>query len=347
MNASRTIAALVLAAGAVSLAAQPQPPGQQTSPTQGVVKKGKVPVSNEILKIRLPKPVEVDLPNGLHLMVLEDHRLPQISFQLIVPGAGGYYDPAEQPGLASFVAALMREGTASRTSEQLSQQLEVMAATLTVNAGTGLESTVSGSCLSDQFDKLLDISADVVLRPTFPDSELASYKQRTRAQLTQQRANPGFLAAELFGRVVYGTHPASRLSPTVASLDAATRDALSAFHRAHYVPDHAAHRDRRRHLASRGAEAGRGQAGRLDEIGRSSARRDRSGGAERAGDRLHRAAEFCADEPDRRHAGDRAHESGLRRAAGDEQDHRRRTDRHACSSTFVRRRATPTVPAAR
>ena len=238
MRASHMFSAIVLAAGAVSAAAQPQAPNQP-SPTQGIVRKGKVPVSNEVLKIRLPKPAEVDLPNGLHLMVLEDHRLPQISFQLIVPGAGGYYDPADQPGLASFVASQMREGTAARTSEQISRQLELMAATLTVAAGTGVEATINGSCLSDQFDKLLDIGADVVLHPTFPDAELAPYKQRTRAQLMQQRANPGFLAAELFNRVVYGMHPASRLSPTVAALDAATRDALSAFHRARYVPDHA------------------------------------------------------------------------------------------------------------
>ena len=66
----------------------------------GLVRKGKVPVSNEILKIKLPRPAEADLSNGLHLIVLEDHRLPEISFQLIIPGAGGFFDPAEQPGLA-------------------------------------------------------------------------------------------------------------------------------------------------------------------------------------------------------------------------------------------------------
>ena len=130
-SARQALIAIALGAGAVSVAAQ------SDSPTKGLVKKGKVPVSNEILKIKLPRPVEFDLPNGLHLMVLEDHRLPQVSFQIFIPGAGGYYDPADQPGLASFVAALMREGTASRTSEQISQQLEVMAASLTVGAGTG------------------------------------------------------------------------------------------------------------------------------------------------------------------------------------------------------------------
>jgi zinc protease len=172
--------------------------------------------------------------------VLEDHRLPQISFQIFVPGAGGYGDPADQPGLASFVAAMMREGTATRTSEQISQQLEVMAATLNVTAGmASLEATISGSCLSDQFDGLIDITADVLLHPSFPNQEIARYMQRTRAGLSQQRANPGFLAAEMFARGVYGTHPAARLSPTVAALDKTTHDALTAFHRAHYVPDHA------------------------------------------------------------------------------------------------------------
>ena len=145
--------------------------------------------------------------------MLEDHRLPQISFQIFIPGAGGYGDPPAQQGLASFVAGLMREGTASRTSEEISQQLEVMAASLTVGAGSGLEATVNGSCLSDQFDALLDIGADVVLHPSFPDEEVARYKLRTRAQLRQRRGTAAFLAAELFNRLIYGTHPASRLSP--------------------------------------------------------------------------------------------------------------------------------------
>ena len=234
-GSGRTVATAVVSGFSRTVMAQ-----EQTSPTQGVVKKGKVPVSRELLKVKLPKPAEVDLPNGLHLMVLEDHRLPQISFQIFIPGAGGYYDPADQPGLASFVAAVMREGTASRTSEQISQQLEVMAAALTVTAGpSSLEAAISGSSLSDQFDRLIDITADVLLHPSFPDEELARYKQRTRAQLMQQRANPGFLGAEMFSRSVYGTHPAARLSPTAAAIDKATRDALTTFHRAHYAPDHA------------------------------------------------------------------------------------------------------------
>ena len=67
---------------------------------KGPVLKNKAPVSKEILSVTLPKPQEADLSNGVHLIVLEDHRTPQVNFQMIIDGAGGYYDPASMPGLA-------------------------------------------------------------------------------------------------------------------------------------------------------------------------------------------------------------------------------------------------------
>ena len=235
MNTPRPFGAVIAALSLAALTASAQEP----SPTRGVVRKGKVPVSGEILKIKLPHVSEATLPNGLHLIVLEDHRLPQIAFQLVIPGAGGYFDPAEQPGLASFTASLMREGTASRKSNQISEQLELMAATLNFGAGSSPEATVTGSCLSDQAIRLLDLAADVLLHPAFPEEEIGPFKQRTHAALAQQRANPGLLAAEVFSRAVYGSHPAARISPTLASLERLTREDLVAFHRAHYLPDRA------------------------------------------------------------------------------------------------------------
>ena len=85
--------------------------------------------------------------------MLEDHRLPQVTFQLIIPGAGGYFDPSDKIGLASFTASLMREGTGTRTSPQISEALETMAASLSV--GSGLSSTAAsisgGSRLTEEF----------------------------------------------------------------------------------------------------------------------------------------------------------------------------------------------------
>ena len=100
-----------------------------------MVLKSKAPVSSELLKVKLPRPQEADLANGLHLIVLEDRRLPQITFQIIIPGAGGYFDPADKIGLASYTAQLMREGTKTRTSPQISETLETMSATLNIGSG--------------------------------------------------------------------------------------------------------------------------------------------------------------------------------------------------------------------
>jgi zinc protease len=213
---------------------------QQPASTKMVLK-GKAPVSSEVLKVKLPRPQEADLPNGLHLIVLEDHRIPQVNFQIIVPGAGGYYDPADKIGLASYTASLMREGTKTRTSPQISEALETMAATLNVGSGlSGATATINGGALTEHFDKLFDMAADILLNPAFAPAEWDRFKTRTKAGLIQQRANPGFLASEMFNRVTFGSHPASRVSPTAANLDAITPEALVEFHRTRYVPDYAA-----------------------------------------------------------------------------------------------------------
>lgn len=231
----------VLAAVALGAAVTPFAQEQPAPSTKGMVLKGKAPVNETLLQVKLPRPQEADLPNGLHLIVLEDHRAPLVTLQLIVRGAGGYDDPADVPGLANFTAALMREGTATRTSQQISEELERMAATLTINAGmSATEASVAASSLSENFPKLVEIVADVLQHPSFADRELAIYKQRTGAQLVQQRSQPQFLAAERMAQVLYGKHPAGRHAPSPAALESVTRDQLASFHRTHYVPDFSA-----------------------------------------------------------------------------------------------------------
>ena len=111
----------------------------------------------------------------------------------------------------------------------------MLAATLTTTAGNSPEATLTGSCLSDQAGKLIDLATDMLLHPSFPEEEIARFKQRTRATLAQQRANPGFLAAEMFSKAVYGSHPAARISPTVAAVDRLTREDVVQFYRNHYI----------------------------------------------------------------------------------------------------------------
>jgi predicted Zn-dependent peptidase len=240
MNATRTLtvatALVALSALPPARAAAQAPPGQ-APPSKGVVVKGKAPVSNEILKVTLPRPQEADLPNGIHLMIIEDHRAPQISMQMSIQGAGGFFDPADAPGLAVFTAAMMSEGTAARTSQQIAQDLEAMASAVSVNTGATSEfAVVMASSLTDTFDRTLDLAADIVLNPTFPEAELARDKTRQKAQLVQVRAMPQFLAAERYGRVMYGDHPAGRVMATSDAIDKAVGEILNEVKRARTEP---------------------------------------------------------------------------------------------------------------
>jgi predicted Zn-dependent peptidase len=240
MRAHTLLALALVGFVGVSASGQIAPGAGQPPSSQGLVLKGKAPVSNDILRVKLPKPQEADLPSGLHIMVLEDRRLPRVSFQMIVPGAGGYFDPPAMIGLSSYTSQMMREGTTTKSSAQISQELETMSASVTV--GSGMSSpfaTVAGNALTEDLPRLFDLAADVLLNPSFPADEWDRLKVRTRTGLIQQRTQPGFLAQERFSKVIFGDHPAGRVSATPQTLDAITRDAMVEFHKTRFVPDHA------------------------------------------------------------------------------------------------------------
>src|ERR1700721_3291861 len=100
---------------AICLAQVPQDPGSKAIPLSKVERKNKAPVSDQILRVKIPKPTEITLPNGLTILVLEDHRLPLVTARLSILGAGALNDPADVPGLANITAAMLKEGTQTRS----------------------------------------------------------------------------------------------------------------------------------------------------------------------------------------------------------------------------------------
>ena len=230
------------ASGWAQVAPSPGQPSQEKSvPVSKVERKNLAPVSKEILRVKLPKPIDVTLDNGLTVLVLEDHRLPNISVNLAIEGAGGLYDPPSLPGLANITAQMTREGTKTRTSRQIAEDTERLAAFVFVNSGFGssTSTTVFAGGLSDNFDEWFALATDVLLNPSFPPDELAKLKDRLKVQLRQNRASPFFLASERFNRVVYGNHPAAVISTTDAALDAMPPEMLAKFHRERYAPQNA------------------------------------------------------------------------------------------------------------
>ncbi len=207
----------------------------------GLAQRIQPPVSHETLKVKLPKAKEATLKNGLRVIVLEGYdQLPTFNMQMVIL-SGGLSDPADKRGLASFTAALLREGTKTRTSREIAEQTESLGATLSANSDlSSLTSTVTSSGLVQNFDSVLDIFADVLREPVFPADEFEKYKTRTVSQLQLQRTNPNFLANERFTRAIYGDeHPAGFVSSPIDSLKRTTPADLKQFHSAHYLPNNA------------------------------------------------------------------------------------------------------------
>src|SRR5882724_5949518 len=187
--------------------------------------------------LKLPAGYETTLSNGLVVVVIEDSRLPLVSYRLALR-SGNAHDPQELPGLMDMLTGLLTEGTQSRTSREIADEVARLGATLQAGANSDY-TTVAASSLTTFSDEILELLADVALRPVFPANEVELTKQNTKESLKQQRAQPSFLATEMVARVMFGAHPYSVTAPTPEAIDATTREKLIEFHRSTFIPNNA------------------------------------------------------------------------------------------------------------
>ena len=187
--------------------------------------------------IVIPTARETVLSNGLTVVVVEDSRLPLVSYRLGLR-VGSSFDPPTLPGLTDLLAGLLPEGTTSRTSRQIADQVARVGASISAGA-TSDYTIVAASALTQFSDEVLGLLAEVVLQPSFPENEVDLAKQNTKESLRQQRAQPSFLASEMVSRVMFGDHPYSVVAPTPESIDLVSRDQFVDFHRTRFVPNNA------------------------------------------------------------------------------------------------------------
>lgn len=220
---------------AVALAAAQNPPS-----TSKIEIKGRVPVSNELLRVHLPRPVTVRLNNGLRLVIVEDHRLPLANVVLYIDGAGPIFESRDVSGLASLTAEMLSEGTQQRGSRELAVAAEKLGAKITTKSEFGSpHAQVTVSALGENVGEWLPLVADMVLHPSFPGDEFTALKERTAFSLRQLRSQPDFLANERFCSVIYGNHPAAMTAPTPESLARIDRGLLIKWHSERYRPQNA------------------------------------------------------------------------------------------------------------
>ena len=201
-------------------------------PLQAVVLKGQAPLSPASAPRPFPKPRVIVLPNGLRVFVLEDHRLPTVECRLSLR-AGSVFETL--PGAASLTAALMTEGTETRSAPALAQATEQWGARLTAQAGNErCVLRVVGP--SEAATALLDVLGDVALHPAFMEGRLEHVRFQ-QAALDSQQTNSATVTSRVSGRLFYGDTPYALPAATPKDYEALTRQDVIAFYERFYRPN--------------------------------------------------------------------------------------------------------------
>jgi zinc protease len=187
-------------------------------------------------EVRFP-PYEVrTLPNGLRVVAVLHHEQPAVMMRVLV-GAGAAADPAGKGGTAGLVASLLDQGTATRSAQQIADQIDTIGGALGTGSGADL-SFVNTVVMKDSFGVAMDLLGDVLRNPAFSPDEIDRQKQQAVSSLQVSANDPDYVASAVYGRLVYGVHPYGLPgSGTEVSLDGITRDDLQAFHRRYFVPN--------------------------------------------------------------------------------------------------------------
>jgi predicted Zn-dependent peptidase len=195
------------------------------------------PPTGEAPNVVLPALQEFALDNGLRVLLMEKRDVPLVQLNLLI-GAGTARDEEANPGVASMTAAMLDEGAAGRSALEIADAFEMLGARFGVGAGTHTAS-MSLRAPSQRLADALQIAADVMLRPDFPDAELDRLREERLTAIVRRYDEPNAIAGALFSQTLYGTtHPYGREDAgTVASLRALTTADLRAFHAQYFRPN--------------------------------------------------------------------------------------------------------------
>src|SRR5205823_3113098 len=175
--------------------------------------------------LNLPKITEKKLANGLTVIMAPLPNVPKVTAILTFRSATTGADRQNHPGIAAITSTVATEGTDTRTSKQIKEELRSIGGALGLGANADATSMTT-SALSEFSSRLFDLMNDVVQHPGFPETELKLAKENTIQQIRAGRADPSFLVNERFQKAVFGDHPYSFVVPDEKSINALTRDDL-------------------------------------------------------------------------------------------------------------------------
>ena len=181
-------------------------------------------------------PIRAVLDNGAVVISKETRTIPAVTVSLTMR-AGSVCDPAEAVGAMHLLSRVIDRGTASRSASEIAEDLDSRGITLSIAVTRHLMS-LACTCLSEDFDAVMPLLADIVKAPTFPDSELATRKTEVVTAIRQDGDNPAVRAVESLMSLLYPDgHPYGRPAKgTVDTVATLTRERLAALHAQWFAP---------------------------------------------------------------------------------------------------------------
>jgi len=196
-----------------------------------------VPALTPERQVIWPKRTKAQLSNGLQVILAESHSIPKFHGELLVR-SGNAAIANRAPGLAEMTATVVRTGTQKRVSRQIEEDLRRIGADLSSHAGSDI-SAISFSGLSEFAEPLLGLAQELAREASFPEAEFERERRQKLEEVKLERTQPGFLASERLRKVLFGTHPYARVSPSEAQVAAYKREDLQTAYRDFYTPENA------------------------------------------------------------------------------------------------------------
>ena len=186
-----------------------------TVPAMAQVDRSKAPEAGPAPEIKLGEYASFTLDNGLKVFVIENHKLPRVSYQLLVD-----YDPiieGDKAGYVQLAGSLLRNGTTNRTKGEIDEAVDFIGGSLSTSSNG-----IYASSLTKHQDKLLELASDVLLNPVFPEDELEKARKQTLSSLAQNKNDANAMAGTSSYALRYGhSHPYGEptTEETVAALN--------------------------------------------------------------------------------------------------------------------------------
>ena len=181
-------------------------------------------------------PTRITTANGMTVLVLEQHFLPIVEIHALIK-AGSAQDPPEKAGVANLAASLLDEGTTTRSSKQLAEQIDFVGGSLEVKAGEDF-TTASARVLKKDIDLGFTLLADILLRPAFPKQEFERVRSQILGEIASDNDDPGHVAIKAFNQLVFHNHPYRwPVNGTEDTLSRVTIADVQSFYAKEYVPN--------------------------------------------------------------------------------------------------------------